>query len=72
MLMQGSAFQLLSQRDGSGDRWGITCCANLCRHICRYALRFSVLIVFLLWIVMLIYGQNGPLFIVLILLNGGM
>jgi len=48
MLIQGSAFQFLSQRDGSGDRWGITCCATLCRYICRYALRFSVFIVFIL------------------------
>lgn len=48
MLIQGSAFQFLSQRDSSGDRWGITCCETLCRYICRYALRFSVLIVFIL------------------------
>jgi hypothetical protein len=50
MLIQGSAFQFLSQRDGNGDRWGITCCATLCRHIYRYALRFSVFIVFIVFI----------------------
>jgi hypothetical protein len=48
MLIQGSAFQFLSQRDGSGDRWGLTCCATLHRHICRYAVRFSISIVFIL------------------------
>lgn len=46
MLIQDSASQFLSQRDGGGARWSITCRATLRRHICRYALNFSVLMVF--------------------------